>query len=52
MLQFPAMLMIWQRYTFGTAAVLGHLEAEANWHAFAREHLLEEPAATEIGEKW
>jgi predicted unusual protein kinase regulating ubiquinone biosynthesis (AarF/ABC1/UbiB family) len=52
LLQFPAMLMIWQRYTFGTAAVLGHLEAEANWHAFAREHLLDEPPVSEIGEKW
>jgi hypothetical protein len=28
-LHFPAMLAMWQRYTFGTAAVLGHLEAEA-----------------------
>ena len=36
----PAMLVMWQRYTFGTSAVLGHLEAEANWHRIARENLL------------
>lgn len=51
-LQFPAMLAIWQRYTFGTAAVLGHLEAEANWHRIAREHLLGEPPSTGVGHRW
>jgi predicted unusual protein kinase regulating ubiquinone biosynthesis (AarF/ABC1/UbiB family) len=49
---FPAMLVMWQRYTFGTSAVLGHLEATANWHRIAREHLFGEPASTEIGERW
>lgn len=52
LLEFPAMLAIWQRYTYGTAAVLGHLEAEANWHRFAREGLLGEPPASEIGARW
>lgn len=52
LLEFPAMLMIWQRYTFGTAAVLGHLEAEANWHRMARENLLDETPTTEIGLRW
>jgi predicted unusual protein kinase regulating ubiquinone biosynthesis (AarF/ABC1/UbiB family) len=51
-LRFPAMLAMWQRYTFGTAAVLGHLEAEANWHRIAREHLLGDQPSTEIGSKW
>jgi hypothetical protein len=51
-LQFPAMLAIWQRYTFGTAAVLGHLEAEANWHRITREFLFGDPPSTEIGERW
>jgi predicted unusual protein kinase regulating ubiquinone biosynthesis (AarF/ABC1/UbiB family) len=50
--QFPAMLVMWQRYTFGTSAVLGHLQAQANWHRIAREHLLGEPPSTEIGERW
>jgi predicted unusual protein kinase regulating ubiquinone biosynthesis (AarF/ABC1/UbiB family) len=49
---FPAMLVIWQRYTFGTAAVLGHLEAEANWHRFAREGLLGDPPSSELSERW
>jgi predicted unusual protein kinase regulating ubiquinone biosynthesis (AarF/ABC1/UbiB family) len=51
-LQFPAMLAIWQRYTFGTAAVLGHLEAEANWHRITREFLFGDPPSTEIGARW
>jgi predicted unusual protein kinase regulating ubiquinone biosynthesis (AarF/ABC1/UbiB family) len=51
-LQFPAMLAIWQRYTFGTAAVLGHLEAEANWHRITREFLFGDPPSTEIGVRW
>jgi len=51
-LQFPAMLAIWQRYTFGTAAVLGHLEAEANWHRIAREFLFGDPPSTDIGRRW
>ena len=51
-LQFPAMLVMWQRYTFGTSAVLGHLEAEANWHRIAREHLFGDPPPTEIGRRW
>lgn len=51
-LRFPAMLAIWQRYTFGTAAVLGHLEAEANWHRIAREHLLGEAPSSQIGARW
>jgi predicted unusual protein kinase regulating ubiquinone biosynthesis (AarF/ABC1/UbiB family) len=51
-LQFPAMLAIWQRYTFGTAAVLGHLEAEANWHRITREFLFGDPPSTPIGERW
>jgi predicted unusual protein kinase regulating ubiquinone biosynthesis (AarF/ABC1/UbiB family) len=51
-LQFPAMLAIWQRYTFGTAAVLGHLEAEANWHRITREFLFGDPPSTEIGKRW
>ena len=50
--RFPAMLVMWQRYTFGTSAVLGHLRATANWHRIAREHLFGEPASTEIGERW
>ncbi len=48
----PATLVMWQRYTFGTSAVLGHLEATANWHRIAREHLFNEPPSTEIGEAW
>lgn len=51
-LRFPAMLLMWQRYTFGTAAVLGHLEAEANWHRISRELLFGEPPSTPIGERW
>lgn len=51
-LNFPAMLMLWQRYIFGTAAVMGHLEAEANWHRIAREHLLGAEPSTEIGRQW
>jgi predicted unusual protein kinase regulating ubiquinone biosynthesis (AarF/ABC1/UbiB family) len=51
-LHFPAMLVMWQRYTFGTAAVLGHLEAEGNWHRITSEHLLGTPPSTEIGERW
>jgi predicted unusual protein kinase regulating ubiquinone biosynthesis (AarF/ABC1/UbiB family) len=50
--RFPAMLMMWQRYTFGTSAVLGHLEAEANWRAIASEHLLDHEPSTEIGKSW
>jgi predicted unusual protein kinase regulating ubiquinone biosynthesis (AarF/ABC1/UbiB family) len=50
--QFPAMLAIWQRYTFGTAAVLGHLEAEANWHRITREFLFGDPPSTPIGAAW
>jgi predicted unusual protein kinase regulating ubiquinone biosynthesis (AarF/ABC1/UbiB family) len=49
---FPAMLVMWQRYTFGTSAVLGHLEAEANWHRIAREQLFGEPPSTDIGKIW
>jgi predicted unusual protein kinase regulating ubiquinone biosynthesis (AarF/ABC1/UbiB family) len=51
-LEFPAMLAIWQRYTFGTSAVLGHLDAEANWHRIAREHLFGDAPSTEIGSQW
>jgi predicted unusual protein kinase regulating ubiquinone biosynthesis (AarF/ABC1/UbiB family) len=51
-LQFPAMLAMWQRYTIGTAAVLGHLEAEANWYRITREHLFGDPPSTEIGKNW
>jgi predicted unusual protein kinase regulating ubiquinone biosynthesis (AarF/ABC1/UbiB family) len=51
-LHFPGMLVMWQRYTFGTSAVLGHLEAEANWHRGAREFLLGEPPYSEIGKRW
>jgi predicted unusual protein kinase regulating ubiquinone biosynthesis (AarF/ABC1/UbiB family) len=51
-LKFPAMLAIWQRYTFGTSAVLGHLEAEANWHRITREFLFGDPPSTEIGARW
>jgi predicted unusual protein kinase regulating ubiquinone biosynthesis (AarF/ABC1/UbiB family) len=51
-LEFPAMLAIWQRYIFGTAAVLGHLEAEANWHRITREFLFGDPPSTEIGSRW
>ena len=51
-LHFPAMLLMWQRYTFGTAAVLGHLEAEANWHRISRELLFGDPPSTRIGERW
>jgi predicted unusual protein kinase regulating ubiquinone biosynthesis (AarF/ABC1/UbiB family) len=51
-LNFPAALMLWQRYTFGTAAVLGHLEAEGNWHRIAREHVLGDPPSTQIGKSW
>jgi predicted unusual protein kinase regulating ubiquinone biosynthesis (AarF/ABC1/UbiB family) len=49
---FPPMLLMWQRYTFGTSAVLGHLEAEANWHLISRELLFAEPPSTDIGRKW
>jgi predicted unusual protein kinase regulating ubiquinone biosynthesis (AarF/ABC1/UbiB family) len=52
LLEFPAMLAMWQRYTFGTSAVLGHLEAEANWHRMAAENLLDAPPSTPIGERW
>ena len=52
LLDFPAVLVMWQRYTFGTSAVLGHLEAEANWHRFTRELLMDEPPTTEIGASW
>ena len=52
LLEFPAMLAMWQRYQFGTSAVLGHLEAEANWHRIAAEDLLDGPPSTPIGEKW
>jgi predicted unusual protein kinase regulating ubiquinone biosynthesis (AarF/ABC1/UbiB family) len=52
LLEFPAMLAMWQRYTFGTSAVLGHLEAEANWHRIASEDLLGAAPSTEIGENW
>ncbi len=52
LLRFPAMLLMWQRYTFGTAAVLGHLEAEANWHRISRELLFGDPPSTEIGAQW
>ncbi len=52
MLQFPAMLVMWQRYTFGTSACLGHLEAERNWRRIAAEDLLGKPPSTEIGERW
>lgn len=51
-LHFPGMLMMWQRYTFGTSAVLGHLEAVGNWHRMGREMLLGDPPSTEIGEQW
>jgi predicted unusual protein kinase regulating ubiquinone biosynthesis (AarF/ABC1/UbiB family) len=51
-LHFPAMLVMWQRYVFGTSAVLGHLEATGNWHRMAREMLLGEPASTPIGANW
>jgi predicted unusual protein kinase regulating ubiquinone biosynthesis (AarF/ABC1/UbiB family) len=51
-LHFPGMLVMWQRYTFGTSAVLGHLEAEANWHRIAAEHLLGHEPPTEIGRRW
>lgn len=51
-LEFPAMLAMWQRYTIGTAAILGHLEAEANWHRITREQLFGDPASTEIGARW
>jgi predicted unusual protein kinase regulating ubiquinone biosynthesis (AarF/ABC1/UbiB family) len=51
-LHFPAMLVMWQRYTFGTSAVLGHLEAEANWHRIASEDLLGAAPSTEIGRNW
>ncbi len=51
-LHFPAMLAMWQRYTFGTSAVLGHLESEANWHRIAAEHLLGTDPPTEIGRSW
>ncbi len=51
-LRFPAMLLMWQRYTFGTAAVLGHLEAEANWHRISRELLFGDPPSTAMGERW
>jgi len=52
LLEFPAMLAMWQRYTFGTSAVLGHLEAEANWHRMAAENLLDAAPSTQIGENW
>jgi len=52
LLEFPAMLAMWQRYTFGTSAVLGHLEAEANWHRMAAENLLDAPPSSEIGARW
>jgi predicted unusual protein kinase regulating ubiquinone biosynthesis (AarF/ABC1/UbiB family) len=52
LLEFPAMLAMWQRYQFGTSAVLGHLEAEANWHRIASEDLLASPPSTEIGARW
>jgi len=43
---------MWQRYTFGTSAVLGHLEAEANWRRIGAEDLLDAPPSTPIGERW
>lgn len=52
LIEFPPMLAMWQRYTFGSSAVLGHLEAEANWHRLSREQLLGEEPSTEIGRNW
>jgi predicted unusual protein kinase regulating ubiquinone biosynthesis (AarF/ABC1/UbiB family) len=51
-LQFPAMMAMWQRYTFGTSAVLGHLESEANWHRITKELISDEQPSTEIGAEW
>jgi hypothetical protein len=51
-LQYPASSAIFNRYTFGTWAVLGHLEAEANWHRIVRELLCGDPPSTPIGERW
>jgi predicted unusual protein kinase regulating ubiquinone biosynthesis (AarF/ABC1/UbiB family) len=52
LLEFPAMLAMWQRYTFGTSAVLGHLEAERNWRRIAAEDLISGPPSTDVGERW
>jgi hypothetical protein len=51
-LEFPAMLAMFQRYVFGTSAVLGHLEAEANWHRIIREMLFGDEPTTAIGRAW
>lgn len=51
-LDFPASLAIFQRYMFGTSAVLGHFEAEANWHRITREMILGEEPSTEVGRRW
>ena len=51
-LELPPMLAIFNRYNLGTYAVLGHLEAEANWHRISREGIYDEPPSTEIGRRW
>lgn len=51
-LQFPASLAIFQRYMLGTSAILGHLEAEANWHRIMKELFASHAPSTEIGSAW
>ena len=47
----PRDAVILQRITVGLLAVLGRLQATANWHRIARELLLGEPPATPMGEE-
>ena len=47
----PADLVILQRITIGLLAILGRLNATANWHRIARELWLGEPPASLLGER-
>ena len=47
----PVDLVILQRITVGLLAILGRLNATANWHRIARELWLGEPPATPLGER-
>ena len=46
----PPQVVILQRITVGLLAVLGRLNATANWHRVARELLLGEAPASRLGE--
>src|SRR5207302_150872 len=48
--QLPADLVILQRISVGLLAILGRLNATANWHRLARELWFGESPATALGE--